>query len=59
MSTTHTISGAIVGAGMVHRRRAVRWGIAGSIVWGWVFTIPAAALMAAICYWILAFLIQA
>lgn len=58
VSTTHTISGAIMGAGMVHRFRAVRWGIAGRIVWGWVFTIPAAAVMSAICYWVLALLIQ-
>ncbi len=57
VSTTHTISGSIVGAGMVHRIRAVRWGIAGNIVWGWVFTIPAAAVMAAIAYWILALVV--
>ncbi len=57
VSTTHTIAGAIVGAGMVHRIRAVRWGIAGRIVWGWVFTIPAAAVFAAMCYWVLALLI--
>ena len=58
VSTTHTIAGSIVGAGMVHRIRAVRWGIAGRIVWGWLFTIPAAAVMAAICYWLLALLVQ-
>ena len=46
VSTTHTITGAIVGVGAVHRLSAVRWGIAGRIVWAWVFTIPAAALMA-------------
>ncbi len=57
VSTTHTIAGAIVGAGMVHRIRAVRWGIAGRIVWGWVFTIPAAAVFAAMCYWLLALLV--
>jgi PiT family inorganic phosphate transporter len=58
VSTTHTISGAIVGAGMVHRVRAVRWGVAGRIIWAWIFTIPAAAVMAAVCYWLLAFVIQ-
>ncbi len=58
VSTTHTISGSIVGAGMVHRVRAVRWGIAGNIVWGWILTIPAAAVVSALCYWVLAFLIQ-
>jgi len=46
VSTTHTITGAIVGVGAVHRLSAVRWGIAGRIVWAWVFTIPVAALMA-------------
>ncbi len=58
VSTTHTISGSIVGAGMVHRVRAVRWGIAGRIVWGWVFTIPAAAVMSALAYWVLALVVQ-
>jgi inorganic phosphate transporter, PiT family len=52
VSTTHTITGAIVGVGSVQRASAVRWGVAGSIVWAWIFTIPAAALMAAICYWV-------
>jgi inorganic phosphate transporter, PiT family len=47
VSTTHTITGAIVGVGAVHRLSAVRWGIAGRIVWAWIVTIPAAALMAA------------
>lgn len=46
VSTTHTITGAIVGVGAVHRLSAVRWGVAGRIVWAWVFTIPVAALMA-------------
>jgi PiT family inorganic phosphate transporter len=52
VSTTHTITGAIVGVGSVQRASAVRWGVAGSIVWAWIFTIPAAALMAAVCYWV-------
>jgi PiT family inorganic phosphate transporter len=52
VSTTHTITGAIVGVGSVQRASAARWGVAGSIVWAWIFTIPAAALMAGICYWV-------
>jgi PiT family inorganic phosphate transporter len=45
VSTTHTITGAIVGVGAVHRLSAVRWGVARRIVWAWAFTIPAAALV--------------
>ena len=52
VSTTHTITGAIVGVGSVQRASAVRWGVAGTIVWAWIFTIPAAAFVAAISYWI-------
>src|SRR5437868_3875754 len=52
VSTTHTITGAIVGVGSVQRASAVRWGVAGTIVWAWIFTIPAAALVAGVCYWI-------
>ncbi len=51
VSTTHTITGAIVGVGSARRASAVRWGVAGSIVWAWIFTIPASALVAAIAYW--------
>jgi inorganic phosphate transporter, PiT family len=51
VSTTHTITGAIVGVGSVRRAHAVRWGLARSIVWAWVFTIPSSALIAACCYW--------
>jgi inorganic phosphate transporter, PiT family len=50
VSTTHTITGAIVGVGATRRLSAVRWGVAGRIVWAWVLTIPAAALMAAVTY---------
>jgi len=50
VSTTHTITGAIVGVGSTRRASAVRWGVAGNIVWAWVFTIPASALMAALAY---------
>jgi len=50
VSTTHTITGAIVGVGSVQRASAVRWGVAGNIVWAWVLTIPAAAFVAAVAY---------
>jgi inorganic phosphate transporter, PiT family len=50
VSTTHTITGAIVGVGATKGTRAVRWGVAGRIVWGWVLTIPAAAAVAAAVY---------
>jgi PiT family inorganic phosphate transporter len=53
VSTTHTITGAIVGVGATSRLSAVRWGIARRIVWAWVVTIPAAGLMAAAAYYIL------
>ena len=52
VSTTHTITGAIVGVGSTQRASAVRWGLAGRIVWAWVLTIPASAFMAAIAYWL-------
>jgi PiT family inorganic phosphate transporter len=52
VSTTHTITGAIVGVGSVRRASAVRWGVAGNIVWAWIFTIPASALVAGVFYWI-------
>ena len=52
VSTTHTITGAIVGVGSSHRASAVRWGVAGNIVWAWIFTIPASAFVAAIAYWL-------
>jgi PiT family inorganic phosphate transporter len=52
VSTTHTITGAIVGVGSVQRASAVRWGVAGNIVWAWIFTIPASAFVAGIFYWL-------
>ena len=52
VSTTHPITGAIVGVGSVQRMSAVRWGVAGNIVWAWVLTIPASAFVAAVAYWI-------
>src|SRR6266540_758635 len=54
VSTTHTITGAIVGAGSTRRLSAVRWGVAGRIVWAWVITIPASAITAAVAYWLVA-----
>jgi len=52
VSTTHTITGAIVGVGSSQKFSAVRWGLAGNIVWAWILTIPASAIMAAIAWWI-------
>ncbi len=57
VSTTHTITGAIIGVGSIRRLSAVRWGIAGRIVWAWVLTIPAAAIISAITYWLTATLV--
>ena len=50
VSTTHTITGAIVGVGAIRRMSAVRWGLARQIVWAWVLTIPAAGVIAALSY---------
>jgi inorganic phosphate transporter, PiT family len=54
VSTTHTISGAIVGVGATHRLSAVRWGVAGNMIWAWIITIPASAFVAAVSYWVVA-----
>ncbi len=51
LSTTHVISGAVMGTGATRRLSAVRWGVAGNIVVAWILTLPAAALVAAACYW--------
>jgi inorganic phosphate transporter, PiT family len=51
VSTTHTITGAIIGVGAVKRFSAVRWGVAGRVVWAWILTIPGTALVAVLCYW--------
>ena len=56
VSTTHTITGAIVGVGSTQRISAVRWGVARRIVWAWLLTIPASAAVAALLFWIIAFL---
>jgi PiT family inorganic phosphate transporter len=51
VSTTHTIAGAIVGVGATTRLSAVRWGVARRIVWAWILTIPASAIVAALVFW--------
>jgi PiT family inorganic phosphate transporter len=56
VSTTHTIAGAIVGVGSAQNLSAVRWGLAGRMVWAWVLTIPGAALIAAVFWWLGQFL---
>ena len=52
VSTTHTITGAIVGVGSVRKLSAVRWGVAGSIVWAWILTIPCSAFVAGVAWWV-------
>jgi PiT family inorganic phosphate transporter len=53
VSTTHTITGSIMGVGSLHRLSAVRWGVAGRIIWAWILTIPCAAMMSALTYLLL------
>jgi inorganic phosphate transporter, PiT family len=53
VSTTHTITGSIIGVGMTKRVSAVRWGVTVSLLWAWILTIPVSAILAAIVYWIL------
>jgi inorganic phosphate transporter, PiT family len=53
VSTTHTITGAIIGVGAIHRLSAVRWGVARRIVWAWMITIPASAATAGLIFWII------
>jgi inorganic phosphate transporter, PiT family len=53
VSTTHAIAGAIAGVGSIQRLKAVRWGIAANILWAWVLTIPMAALIAWMTFWLL------
>ena len=55
VSTTHTITGAIIGVGSTRRLSAVRWGIAGQIVWAWILTIPMSAGIAGVTWYLLAF----
>lgn len=52
VSTTHTITGAIAGVGSAHRRHDVRWGLAGTIVWAWILTIPCSGIIAAASWWL-------
>jgi PiT family inorganic phosphate transporter len=52
VSTTHTITGSIVGVGSVRTLSAVRWGVAGTIVWAWLFTIPCSAFLAGVAWWL-------
>ena len=52
VSTTHTITGAIMGAGSTMKASSVHWGLAGNIDWAWIFTIPASALIAAVSWWV-------
>jgi PiT family inorganic phosphate transporter len=58
VSTTHTITGAIVGVGATKGTRAVRWGVAGKIIWAWIFTIPASAVVAALVFTLTHFLVR-
>ena len=58
VSTTHTITGAIVGVGATRRLSAVRWGVAGQIVWAWILTIPASATIGAVTYFIVSRFLQ-
>ena len=53
VSTTHTIAGGIMGVGSVQRFSAVRWGVAKSIIWAWILTIPIAGIVSALCFWVL------
>jgi PiT family inorganic phosphate transporter len=50
VSTTHTVTGAIVGVGTTKRLTAVRWGVAGNIIWAWILTIPMSALISAVVH---------
>ena len=56
VSTTHTITGAIVGVGTMKRLSAVRWGVAGRVVWAWILTIPGTAMVSMSCWWVLSLL---
>jgi PiT family inorganic phosphate transporter len=58
VSTTHTITGAIVGVGSTRRLSAVRWGVAGNIIWAWILTIPISAFISAVTYVIVSYFIH-
>ena len=51
VSTTHTIAGGIMGVGTVQRFRAVHWGVARTILWEWILTIPVSGFVSALCFW--------
>jgi PiT family inorganic phosphate transporter len=53
VSTTHTITGCVIGAGAARRASAVRWGVAGDVAVAWIITIPASATVAALFYWLI------
>ena len=53
VSTTHTITGAIIGVGSTGRLSGIKWGVAGRIVWGWLLTIPASAAISAGCFYLI------
>ena len=55
VSTTHTITGAIIGVGATHRLSGIKWGVAERIVWAWIFTVPCSALVAAGCFYVIKF----
>jgi PiT family inorganic phosphate transporter len=52
VSTTHTITGAIVGVGSAQNASAVRWGVAGDLLWAWILTIPCSAFIAGVAWWL-------
>lgn len=58
VSTTHTIAGAIMGVGATKRLSAVRWGVAGTMIWAWIITIPASALIAACAFWLVELVVE-
>jgi PiT family inorganic phosphate transporter len=58
VSTTHTITGAIIGVGATKRLSAVRWGVTVRLLWAWILTIPVSAVLAAIAYWICGLFIE-
>jgi PiT family inorganic phosphate transporter len=55
VSTTHTITGAIMGVGATKRLSAVRWGVTINLIWAWILTIPVSAMLAGLIYWIMRF----
>ena len=55
VSTTHTITGAIIGVGATRKLSGIKWGVAGRIIWAWIFTIPAAGLISAACFYLIRF----